>query len=427
MGHAHATKHHLLAAACVAGAKLCKAATYINVADPDNVFFSILQTMIDEVKSYLFSATKPLFKNLPSVQELDVMIECFVALFRLNHNNEVFRVCLDTHATIPHRLVLVMALYRIAVQTRLPWWPKIDLVYSRSEELVQIFNETLNNIFHTEKVKFVSTTKMQFTGVQIISFLLLLAGTTLVITSIATSHWSYDSSGLGIGNVELLQNYRGLWEKCHRINVDLGSSGLGSSAYHCVNRFKAVFERASQGDFSRPDQDLQGEFFSRAFFPFFYLHCFSLGDSRLDSHVHFGLGQCHLSCVFALLLQSLRFLLDLLGSRCRNRRPIGSEAKIELMSLHFSQFSRNYSMTRGQQTGKIPNVFSLCTVAGVGTYAYEVYSTEQKGHEIASITHATVTFGWSYWIAVAGGCCQMLSAIGLGISRARHSSYSHVI
>ncbi|KFD70579.1 hypothetical protein M514_02099 [Trichuris suis] len=155
MGHAHATKHHLLAAACVAGAKLCKAATYINVADPDNVFFSILQTMIDEVKSYLFSATKPLFKNLPSVQELDVMIECFVALFRLNHNNEVFRVCLDTHATIPHRLVLVMALYRIAVQTRLPWWPKIDLVYSRSEELVQIFNETLNNVCQGARNAFV--------------------------------------------------------------------------------------------------------------------------------------------------------------------------------------------------------------------------------------------------------------------------------
>uniref|UniRef100_A0A5S6QDW1 Ras-GAP domain-containing protein n=1 Tax=Trichuris muris TaxID=70415 RepID=A0A5S6QDW1_TRIMR len=146
MGHTHTIKHHLLAAACMAGAKLCKAATYISVADSENVFFSVLQTVVDEVKSYLFSATKPLFKSLPSVQELDVMIECFVALFRLNHDNEVFRICLNAQASIPHRLVLVMGLYRIAVQARLPWWPKIDLVYSRSEELVQIFNDTLSSV-----------------------------------------------------------------------------------------------------------------------------------------------------------------------------------------------------------------------------------------------------------------------------------------
>ncbi|KHJ44293.1 hypothetical protein D918_05654 [Trichuris suis] len=195
---------------------------------------------------------------------------------------------------------------------------------------------------------------MQFTGVQIISFLLLLAGTTLVITSIATSHWSYDSSGLGIGNVELLQNYRGLWEKCHRINVDLGSSGLGSSAYHCVNRFKAVFEP-------------------------------------------WEIAVLTLMCISALVS-----VISLVFSPCCCNR-CGSCLTFWVL------------------------VAALCTVAGVGTYAYEVYSTEQKGHEIASITHATVTFGWSYWIAVAGGCCQMLSAIGLGISRARHSSYSHVI
>ncbi|CDW57406.1 protein clc isoform [Trichuris trichiura] len=209
---------------------------------------------------------------------------------------------------------------------------------------------------------------MQFAGVQIVSFLLLLAGTALVITSIATSHWSYDSSGLGIGNVELLQNYRGLWEKCHRINVDLGSAGV-SNGYHCVNRFKAVFERASQGDFSRQDQDLQA----------------------------WEIAVLALMCISALVS-----VISLVFSPCCCNR-CGSCLTFWVL------------------------IAALCTVAGVGTYAYEVYSTDQKGHEIASITHGTVTFGWSYWIAVAGGCCQMLSSIGLGISRARHSAYSHVI
>ncbi|KRX68358.1 Neurofibromin, partial [Trichinella sp. T9] len=145
-GHSHTCKHHLLSSACIAGVKLCKAAIYVNVVDSANVFFALLQSIITDLKSYLFNPIKPLFKNPSSAQELDVMIDCFVALFRLSYNNEVFRICLNAHTVVPHQLVLVMALYRIAVQARLPWWPKIDLVYSRSGELLQMFNETLSRV-----------------------------------------------------------------------------------------------------------------------------------------------------------------------------------------------------------------------------------------------------------------------------------------
>ncbi|KRZ17579.1 Neurofibromin, partial [Trichinella zimbabwensis] len=145
-GHSHTCKHHLLSSACIAGVKLCKAAIYVNVVDSANVFFALLQLIITDLKSYLFNPIKPLFKNPSSAQELDVMIDCFVALFRLSYNNEVFRICLNAHTVVPHQLVLVMALYRIAVQARLPWWPKIDLVYSRSGELLQMFNETLSRV-----------------------------------------------------------------------------------------------------------------------------------------------------------------------------------------------------------------------------------------------------------------------------------------
>lgn len=94
----------------------------------------------------LFNPSKPLFKSNVTAQDLDVMIDCFVALFRLNYNNEVFRSCLQAQVNNPQQLVLVMSLYRIAIQPRLPWWPKIDLVYSRSNELRSIFNETLNRV-----------------------------------------------------------------------------------------------------------------------------------------------------------------------------------------------------------------------------------------------------------------------------------------
>uniref|UniRef100_A0A5S6QIW4 Clc-like protein n=1 Tax=Trichuris muris TaxID=70415 RepID=A0A5S6QIW4_TRIMR len=203
---------------------------------------------------------------------------------------------------------------------------------------------------------------MQFTGIQVVSFLLLLAGAGLVMTSIATSHWSYDSSGLAIGNVDFLQNYRGLWEKCHRFSIDLGSSS--SAGYHCVNRFKSVFDRASEGDFSTQDHDVQA----------------------------WEIAVLTLMCISAL---------------------------VSVISLAFSPCCCN---RWGSCLTFWVLIAALCTAAGVGTYAYEVLSVEQKGHEIASITHNTVTFGWSYWLAVAGGCCQMLSAIGLAVVQLEISS-----
>ncbi|VDP04015.1 unnamed protein product [Soboliphyme baturini] len=141
----HTGKQPLLAAACIAGVKLCKAATYIDIVDSANVFFALLQSVIDCIKNFLFSPARPLFKY-PTSSEIDVMIDCFVALFRLNYNNEIFRMCLNAQSAIPHQLVLVMALYRIAVQLRLSWWPKITLVYSRSNELRNMLNETITRV-----------------------------------------------------------------------------------------------------------------------------------------------------------------------------------------------------------------------------------------------------------------------------------------
>ena len=62
------------------------------------------------------------------------MIDCFLANFRINpHNNDTLKVCLNTGSPSLYHHVLVSALYRIITQSRLPWWPQIDMLYSKSQ------------------------------------------------------------------------------------------------------------------------------------------------------------------------------------------------------------------------------------------------------------------------------------------------------
>ena len=42
--------------------------------------------------------------------------------------------------------MLLNLFYRIVTQPRLPWWPQIDLVYSRSAELRNMFTDALNKV-----------------------------------------------------------------------------------------------------------------------------------------------------------------------------------------------------------------------------------------------------------------------------------------
>ncbi len=49
--HHQSKQNQLLAAACVSGVKLCKAATYINVNDfYANIFFNIVQGIVEDLK-----------------------------------------------------------------------------------------------------------------------------------------------------------------------------------------------------------------------------------------------------------------------------------------------------------------------------------------------------------------------------------------
>ena len=150
--------------AVVTFVKLCKAATYINNKDSNNVLFVMVQSVIGDLKQILFNPSKPFSRGPDKINvDLELMIEFFLACLRLNpHNNEVLKVCLNLSSPAMFHYVLVKALYRIITQKRLAWWPQIDIVYSRAGELRTMFTDTLNKVSQSSTF---STTPLRFTGI----------------------------------------------------------------------------------------------------------------------------------------------------------------------------------------------------------------------------------------------------------------------
>ncbi|KAJ2943373.1 hypothetical protein O0L34_g12181 [Tuta absoluta] len=102
-------------AAVVTCVKLCKASTYLNIADSGNVTFILVKSVINDLKSLLFNPSKSYIRgNLTSgYSELDLMTDCFVSLFRIMpHNNDALKVCLNLHAHISYHYVIVSSLLR---------------------------------------------------------------------------------------------------------------------------------------------------------------------------------------------------------------------------------------------------------------------------------------------------------------------------
>ncbi|XP_063221252.1 neurofibromin isoform X4 [Bacillus rossius redtenbacheri] len=142
------TSKQLTEAAAVTCVKLCKASTYINILDSNNVAFTLVQCVINDLKTLLFNPCKPFSRGQNyNLQDIDLMIDCFVSCFRIKpHNNEALKVCLNPNFPSTYHFVLISSLYRIITQPRLPWWPQIDLVYSKSSELRSMFTDTLNKV-----------------------------------------------------------------------------------------------------------------------------------------------------------------------------------------------------------------------------------------------------------------------------------------
>ncbi|XP_072156372.1 neurofibromin isoform X3 [Bemisia tabaci] len=138
----------LTEAAAVAGVKLCKASTYINILESNHIIFTLVQSILNDLKCLLFNPNKPFTRGQSFVQQdVDLMIDCFVSCFRIKpHNNDPLKVCLNPVSPSMFHFVLVSSLYRVVTQHRLPWWPVIDLVYNKSSELRAMFTDTLNRV-----------------------------------------------------------------------------------------------------------------------------------------------------------------------------------------------------------------------------------------------------------------------------------------
>lgn len=145
--HGNASKQ-IAESAAITAVKLCKASTYININDSNNVAFMLVQSVINDLKCLLFNPVKPFSRGANyTYQDIDLMIDCFVSCFRIKpHNNEALKVCLNLSYPSTYHFVLVRSLYQIITQPRLVWWPQIDLVYSRSSELRAMFTDTLNKV-----------------------------------------------------------------------------------------------------------------------------------------------------------------------------------------------------------------------------------------------------------------------------------------
>ena len=124
-------------AAAVTCVKLCKAATYINILDSNNVIFSFIQAVIGDLKSMLFKADKPFSRGAHLLRDdIDLLIDFFLANFRINpHNNYTLQVCLNTQSHSLYHHVLVSSLHIIITQKQLTWWPQITMLYNKSSEV----------------------------------------------------------------------------------------------------------------------------------------------------------------------------------------------------------------------------------------------------------------------------------------------------
>ncbi|XP_078047800.1 neurofibromin 1 [Augochlora pura] len=142
------SSRQIIEAAAVTCVKLCKASTYINNLDSKNVIFTLVQHVINDLMALLFSPGRLFSRGHSYVaQDIDLMIDCFVSCFRIKpHNNEVLKVCLNLSFPSTYQFVLVSSLYKIVTQPRLPWWPQIDLLYSYSTELRNMFTDILSKV-----------------------------------------------------------------------------------------------------------------------------------------------------------------------------------------------------------------------------------------------------------------------------------------
>ena len=111
----HSTGKLLTETAAITCVKLCKIATYVNTSESNNVVIILANSILNDLKTLLFNPAKPFFRGqVFTSQDIELMIDCFVSLFRINphHHSEALKVCLHTNSPPQYHFCLVSSLYR---------------------------------------------------------------------------------------------------------------------------------------------------------------------------------------------------------------------------------------------------------------------------------------------------------------------------
>lgn len=107
------SSRQLTEAAAVACVKLTKAATYISNQHTNNVVLTLVQQLMADLMSLLFSTSKPFYRGQNyTAQDVDLIIDCFISCFRINPHSEVLKVCLNVNYPSTYQFVLVSSLYK---------------------------------------------------------------------------------------------------------------------------------------------------------------------------------------------------------------------------------------------------------------------------------------------------------------------------
>lgn len=114
LGMHGSSNRQLVEAAAVTCIKLCKASTYINNLNSNNVIFILVRHVMNDLMALVFNPEKVFSRGQNYVaQDIDLMIDCFVSFFRIKpHNNEVLKVCLNLNHPLTYQFVLVSSLYK---------------------------------------------------------------------------------------------------------------------------------------------------------------------------------------------------------------------------------------------------------------------------------------------------------------------------
>jgi len=139
-------------------AVLCHTHTHTHIFKPIHsaIMCLLVQDLLFSPSNLFLHLASSQAAGVPTFSDQFLMIDCFVALYRINHrNNHLATVCMAENAPAVFHVVLARALYTLLTQNSvLCWWPGKETVYSLAPTLRQLFQEYLNIVRRHDRTAF---------------------------------------------------------------------------------------------------------------------------------------------------------------------------------------------------------------------------------------------------------------------------------